>query len=111
MKKTVSQFDFIREFEERRPDQFSRRALIELFDYFSEYELNTGEEIEFDMISICCDYTESTLDEVRENYSLSSDKNVAEFLEDNTVVVYSDEYENDDGEIDEETSTVVYLSF
>jgi hypothetical protein len=38
--------------------KFSREGLSALFDYFEELEESTGEEIEFDMVGIACDFTE-----------------------------------------------------
>lgn len=41
-----------------RENNFSRPALLALFDYLEEYEQETGEEIELDVIGLCCDFTE-----------------------------------------------------
>ena len=41
-----------------REDQFSREALEALFNYLEEYEQDTGEDIELDVIGLCCDFTE-----------------------------------------------------
>lgn len=49
--------------------KFSREGLSALFDYFEELEESTGEEIEFDMVGIACDFTEyASIAEFRENY-------------------------------------------
>ena len=58
MKKTVSEYEFSRWFEEHRPNNFSRAGLRALFEYLEEYEEDTGEQIEFDPIALCCEYTE-----------------------------------------------------
>jgi hypothetical protein len=70
MKTTVSVYDFHREFELIRPNNFSRAGLNVLFDYFDEYEQESGEEMELDVIAICCDFTEATWQEIAENYSI-----------------------------------------
>ena len=41
-----------------REDQFSREALEAIFEYIENYEEETGENIELDVIAICCDFTE-----------------------------------------------------
>ena len=58
MKTTVGYYDFLRAFEDTRPNQFSRAALAALWDYFEQYEEDCGEEIELDVIAICCDFCE-----------------------------------------------------
>ena len=37
---------------------FSYDGLGALFNWYEEYEESTGEKIEFDMVAICCEYTE-----------------------------------------------------
>ena len=70
MKTTVDFYEFSRWFEEHRPTNFSRNGLRELFDWLEEYEEDTGEEIEFDPIALCCEYTEyEDLDEFKANYT------------------------------------------
>ena len=64
-----------------RQDQFSYDAKRALFDYFEDMEESTGQTIELDVIAICCEYIESTFDEVRESYSLDlTDEDVAEWI-------------------------------
>jgi hypothetical protein len=58
MKTTLTESTFIREFIAIRPDQFSVPALRALFDYYEDCEQGSGEELEFDPIAICCDWTE-----------------------------------------------------
>lgn len=74
MKTSVSYYDFQRAFERcDRANQFSREGLKTLFDYLEAYEDGTGEEIELDVIALCCDYTESTFAQVADDYSISID--------------------------------------
>jgi len=71
MKTTVSRYDFERAFVDAdRKENFSYEALGLLFAYFEEYEESTGEEIELDVIAICCDYTEDTYEGIARNYSI-----------------------------------------
>jgi hypothetical protein len=60
MKTTVSLFDFQDAFlkSETYKNNFTIDGLNALFDYFEEYENSTGEDIDFDMVAICCEYSE-----------------------------------------------------
>ena len=58
MKITLNESEFINRFMAIRPNQFSREALVALFDYLDKLEDDLGEETEFDPIAICCDWTE-----------------------------------------------------
>jgi hypothetical protein len=71
MKTTVSKYDFERAFVDYgRKDQFSYEALGLLFAYLEEYEESTGEEIELDVIALCCEYYEDTLESIAANYRI-----------------------------------------
>ena len=70
MKTTVSVYDFRRAFETTRPDNFSYEALGLMFDHFEELEQDTGEEIELDVVAICCEYTEDTVENIAGNYDI-----------------------------------------
>lgn len=58
MKQTVDFYAFERTFAQVRPNHFSRAGLKALFDYLENFEAETGEEIEFDVVAICCDFAE-----------------------------------------------------
>ena len=58
MKETVTQSRFIDAFRQTRPNQFSRAALIALFDYLDQLEQDLGEETELDVIALSCEWTE-----------------------------------------------------
>lgn len=71
MKTTVSFYDFERAFVDAgRKDQFSYEGLKALFEYLEDYEEQTGEEIELDVIALCCDYNEDTVADIARNYSI-----------------------------------------
>lgn len=65
-----------------RQDQFSYDAKRALFDYLEDVEESTGQLIELDVIALCCEYTESTFAEIRQDYSLGDmpDDDVAEWI-------------------------------
>lgn len=70
MKMTVTNYDFRSAFLDTRPNNFSLMGLDCLFDYFEELESDLGEQIELDVIAICCDYAEDTAEAIAENYSI-----------------------------------------
>ena len=69
MKQNVYLEDFRRAFQSTRPDQFSNRGLIALYDYFQNLEEDIGEELDLDVIAICCDYCEyKNFQDLKSNY-------------------------------------------
>ena len=71
MIETVTRTRFINWFRQSNTykNQFSFEAQFALYDYFEELELDTGEQLQYDPIAICCDYTEyANLEEYNENY-------------------------------------------
>jgi len=59
MKQTIDVYGFRRAFERTdRKDQFSYEGLEALFNWLEEYEGDCGEEVELDIIALCCDFTE-----------------------------------------------------
>jgi hypothetical protein len=71
MKTTASRYDSERAFVDAgRKENFSYEAMGLLFDYFEDYEEQTGEEIELDVIAICYEYTEDTLEDIANNYRI-----------------------------------------
>ena len=58
MKQMVSFDMFLDSFRVLRPDNFSRDGLKALFEYFEQVEQDTGEDIDLDVIAVCCEYTE-----------------------------------------------------
>ena len=66
----MSEYDFTQSFldSESRKDQFSYSALKAMYEYYEQLEDDLGEPIEFDMIALCCEWTEytSAVDALRE---------------------------------------------
>ena len=48
-----------------RPDNFSYEGLGALFDYFDSMD---PEQIEYDGIAICCDFSQCSLDEFKDSF-------------------------------------------
>lgn len=81
-----------------RGDQFSYEGLEVLFDYLENYSDETGEHVELDVVALCCDYAESSIQELIEAYGDYFDVSdaggdedeiksiVEEFLQQNTIV-------------------------
>jgi hypothetical protein len=65
-----------------RNEQFTYNAKRALFDYLEDMESQTGQPVELDVVAICCEYSESTFDEIRRDYMLGdrSDEDVAEWI-------------------------------
>ena len=101
MKQIINSYDFHRAFETLRPNNFSYDALETLFNWFEDYEEGSGEEIELDVIAICCDWTESTLDEINQDYGRDYEDidEALEALNDETIALLG----SDD--------TIVYMAF
>ena len=69
MKQTVNMYDFERAFKNFDRDNFSYEGLKALFEYLEEYEDSTGEELELDVIGLCCEYAEyDSLKEYNDDY-------------------------------------------
>jgi DNA-directed RNA polymerase sigma subunit (sigma70/sigma32) len=111
MKMTLSKDEFRFQMNQIRPDNFSYEGQGMLFDFLEEID----EDMELDVIAICCDFTESNFQEVaneldededeitEECYGLDEDETaqkIAEYLENKTTVlgVTSD-------------NSIVYLNF
>jgi hypothetical protein len=74
MKTTVYLEDFRAAFYNMgRKDQFSYEGLELIFDYITEYEDETSEQIELDVVAICCEWSESTPAEIIEQYDTDID--------------------------------------
>jgi hypothetical protein len=90
MKQTVHLEDFRNSFESLRPNNFSYEGLAALFDYLENYEDDTGEELDLDVIAVCCDYTEyKTLEDFNKDFSKDY-KSIQEIEDDTTVIKVSD---------------------
>lgn len=68
MKTTVSIHAFHEAFERLCPNNFTYEGLTALYEYFEQFEADTGEELELDVIAICCDFFEDTWQNIAENY-------------------------------------------
>jgi hypothetical protein len=70
MKKTINFYEFRDAFFRIRPTNFSPDGLIILFEYLEQWEQDTGEELELDVIALCCDFSEEFWRDVAEDYGI-----------------------------------------
>ena len=101
MKESLNSSQFCHRFKQIRPENFSWAALGAIFEYLEECEEDVGEELEFDPIAICCDYSEHTsaldcindagydagIDDLEEDEKEGA---AMEYLRDNTQVIEFD---------------------
>ena len=57
MKQTVTGDMFVQAFQQIRPNNFSLEGLHLLYTGLESLESDLGNDIELDVIAICCDYT------------------------------------------------------
>ena len=109
MKLTVDLYQFRKAFESIRPENFSYEAVEALFDQYEEYERDSGEEMELDVIAICCDWTEYTKNEVIDQYGSDADVDGNESLDEQYDVVI--EFLNDQTQVIELSDSVIVSNF
>ena len=67
---------------------FSYEGLHALFEYIEQVEDDIGEEFEFDMVGICCDYTEyDSLEDFNADYSSDDKVYTIDDIREETVVI------------------------
>lgn len=83
----INEADFISAFKSIRPNNFSYEGLKALYGYFEE--LSEDQNIELDVIAICCDYTEyNSLADFNRDYGKNFDD--IEEIFDHTQVIMID---------------------
>lgn len=90
MKETVNKTQFVSRFGDMgRENNFSREGRELLFDWLEEYEEDIGEELEFDVIGLCCEFSEDSLEDINREYSQEFEDidDAVEWLNDMTIVV------------------------
>ena len=97
MKTTIDFCDFREAFRTMdREGSYTREGLTMLFEYLEQYEQDTGTELEFDVIAICCDFDENHWEDVAANYLIDLEdcededdkiEAVRDYLNDNTMLV------------------------
>ena len=93
MYQTIGLSDFRAGFK-YRPDNFSDEGLGALFDYLE----SMGDDVEFDPIAICCEFSEDTVEGIASAYDVEGDDvriAVIRKLEDEGAFIH----ETEDGKI------------
>lgn len=86
MKTEVNFYTFKNWFNTNRPNNFSDNGIKALWNMLEEYEDSTGEEIEFDPIALCCEYSEyDNMEEFHDDYNKEEYPDI-ESIENNTMV-------------------------
>jgi|SRR5690554_126349 len=96
MKKTINRYEFIESMKAYYDGNgFSDEGLYKLFDYLENYEQETGEELEFDVVALHSQYSEMTVEDF-----------INDYLTDDEIEKLKDDLEVDD--IKEITSYDLY---
>jgi hypothetical protein len=91
MKQTINLSQFRDEFNSIRPNNFSYEGLEILFDFLEEVD----PDLDLDVIALCCDYSESTIDNLIQDYDIDFDgvdpdevdATVLDYINDRSVVL------------------------
>ena len=90
MKQSINMYDFERAFKNFERDNFSYDGLKALFEYLEEYEEGTGEEVELDVIALCCEYAEyDSLSEYNDDYGTKYSE--IDAIQDDTTLIKIDD--------------------
>ena len=85
----INQADFISAFKSIRPENFSYEGLKSLYGYFEE--LSEDQNIELDVIAICCDFTEyDSLAEFNRDYGKNFE-DIEEIFDHTQVIMIDNE--------------------
>jgi len=92
MIRTINKYDFTTAFHKMgRGNQFSHDGLIALYEYLEMLGDDLGQEIELDVIALCCEYAEyDNLEEFRADYGRgfsNIDKRFKYSIEDTTTMI------------------------
>lgn len=96
MKQTINIYQFREAFAAMdRKDQFSYDGLQSLFDYLEDQSEDIGEELELDVIGLCCDFAEASYQDIARDYGINIDaldeegarEAVLDYLEDRTIII------------------------
>ena len=90
MKEYVNEHTFRDRFmrSDNYKNNFSYEGLHALFEYIEQVEDDIGEEFEFDMVGICCDYTEyDNIEDFNADYSNDDKVYTMDDIREETVVI------------------------
>ena len=92
MKQSINEYQFRDAFHKMgRGEQFSYDGLTALYNYLEQYEDDIGEEIELDVIALCCEYAEyDSLEDFQADYS-EDYQTIGDIESDTTVIMIDDD--------------------
>lgn len=77
-----------------RGDQFSYEGLQALYSYYDQLSDDTGEDIQVDVVAICCDWYEGEANDIAKEYDITVSEDdedihqtVIDYLEGETTVI------------------------
>ena len=86
MKQSVNMYAFERAFKRSERENFSYDGLKALFEYLEDLESDIGEEIELDVIALCCEYMEyDSLKEYNDDYGTKYGE--IDLIQDDTTLI------------------------
>ena len=107
---TIDKYSFADEFKRyNRQDQFSPEGLEVLFDYLDNLNADTGETIELDVVALCCEYYESSIQELINNYNI--DVSDADGDEDTIAEIVKDYISSNTAYVGETEGCLIYAAF
>ena len=90
MKQSVSIYDFEMAFKRCERENFSYDGLKALFEYLEQLGDDIGEEIELDVIALCCEYAEyDSLKEYNDAYDTKYGE--IDLIQDDTTLIKIDD--------------------
>jgi hypothetical protein len=91
MKSTINLYEFRDAFTRMdRADAFTYEGLEILFQGIEEFEEDTNEEWELDVIALCCDFSEMSEEEIKQSYNVNleeSSQDMDDWLNNQTWVL------------------------
>ena len=107
---TLDKYSFADAFKRyNRQDQFSPKGLEVLFDYLEEFSDSTGEPVELDVIALCCEYYELSIQELINNYNI--DVSDADGDEDTIAKIVKDYISSNTAYVGETEGCLIYAAF
>ena len=104
MKHTLDHYEIVNALLNDEYASWTRLGANALAQELEEYEDSTGEELEFDIVAIRCDWNEDTAEELLSNYGQNPDdtiEDVIQYVEDNTILII----------VDNDPKTYLYQAF
>jgi hypothetical protein len=91
MIRTINEYEFTQDLLNDEYANWSYDGTKALFDYLTDLEEDTGEQIEFDRVALRCDFSE--YDNLEEILSQYDGIDTLEDLQDNTTVIEVQKYD------------------